>query len=382
LKSERHLTTATVHLDRLTRNLRLLGEEAGGRPLWPAIKANAYGHGADAVARHLVQIGYRTLCVAHASEALELDHAGLAATFVLLSADLPEHSEAIVAHGFEPVVTTLEAVESLAREAGRAGRKVSVHVKVDTGMGRIGILPEQAPSFLDHCSKLEGLRVKGLMSHLPRADEADKTPSHEQIERFRRVIEAAAPHRIDVVHMANSAAILDLPEAHFDACRPGIAIYGLAPSPDIANPRVAELEPVLEWKSRITFLKEVPAGVGLSYGHAFTTEHPSLVATIPVGYGDGLARNLSDRLEVLVRGTRCRQLGRITMDQSLIDVTPLRGRVDLGDEVVLIGEQEGVRVTADELAETRGTISYEIVTAIAGRVPRLAEGADGDGTAT
>ena len=370
MKPAQHLTTATVHLDRLTRNLRLLGEEAGGRPLWPAIKANAYGHGAEPVARHLVETGYRTLCVAHASEALELVDAGIDATFVLLSADLPEHGAAVVAHGFEPVVTTHEAVDGLAREAARAARPVSVHVQVDTGMGRVGIRPEEATSFLDHCRGLEGVRVKGLMSHLPRADEADKAFSHEQIERFRRVVAAAAPYRIEVVHMANSAAILDLPESHFDACRPGIAMYGLAPSREIANPRVARLEPVLEWKTRITFLKEVPAGVGLSYGHAFTTQEPCLVATIPCGYGDGLSRSLSDRLHVLVRGTRCPQLGRITMDQSLVDVTTLRGRVEVGDEVVLIGEQGAARQTADELAETLGTIHYEIVTAIAARVPR------------
>jgi alanine racemase len=195
--------------------------------------------------------------------------------------------------------------------------------------------------------------------------------SLDGLGKFRRVIEAARSHDVEVCHMANSAAILDLPDAGFDAVRPGIAVYGLAPSPEISNPQVQVLEPVLEWKTRITFLKEVPAGTGLSYGHAFHTERPSLIATLPVGYGDGLSRNLSGKLEVLAGGVRCPQVGRITMDQSLIDVTALRGQVALGDEVVIIGRQGEEEVTADELAGLLGTINYEVVTAISQRVPRV-----------
>lgn len=176
--------------------------------------------------------------------------------------------------------------------------------------------------------------------------------------------------------MANSAAIFDLPGAGFDAVRPGIAIYGLPPSREIVNPRVAELRPVLEWKTRITFLKEVAAGTGLSYGHRFHTQRASLIATLPVGYGDGLSRSLTNNLEVLVHGVRCPQVGCITMDQSLVDVTLLRGKVALGDEVVLIGRQGDEEVTADELAERLGTINYEIVTGIAQRVPRVEVGVD------
>jgi alanine racemase len=180
-----------------------------------------------------------------------------------------------------------------------------------------------------------------------------------------------SPHGIEVHHMANSAAILDLPDSYFDAARPGIAIYGLPPSRDIQNPRVNDLRPVLEWKSRVTFLKEVAAGTGLSYGHIFTTQWPSLVATVPVGYGDGLNRNLSSKVDFLVAGQRCPQVGRITMDMCLVDVTALRGRVELGDEVVIIGTQQQEEITADELAEKLNTINYEIVTAISHRVQRI-----------
>jgi alanine racemase len=376
--SARRLTSTFIHLDRLTHNLRLLQEQVGTRSLWPVIKADAYGHGAHLVARHLLRRGYDTFGVADVEEAVALMTGGIVGTFIILSATLPEHSAALVAYGCEPVVCTLEMVEALAREAGRAGRSIAVHLKVDTGMGRVGIHPDEVPAFLERCAALPSLRVRGLMSHFPRADEADKTFSIEQIAQFRYLIERTQGDGIAVRHMANSAAVFDLPESYFDAVRPGIAIYGLRPSVAIVNPRVRELQPVLEWKTRITFLKDVPAGVGLSYGHRFHTQRPSLIATVPVGYADGLARNLSNQFDLLVRGVRCPQVGRITMDMSLIDVTALRGRVALGDEVVIIGRQGAEEVTADELAGKLGTINYEIVSAIAHRVPRIAVGEPAD----
>ena len=364
-------TWVELHRDRLEHNLRLLRELAGGQALWPAIKANAYGHGAELVARTLLELGCDTLCVAHAAEAVELLESGVSATFVVMSASLPEQAEIFVEHGLEPVVCTLEGVEALARAAERAGRQVAVHAAVDTGMGRIGPPPEELRSFLERCRGHSGIRVRGLMSHFPRADEADKSFSRAQIETFRKVREATRGLGVEVYHLANSAGILDLPDSRFDAARPGISLYGLAPSATIQNPRVHELRPVLEWKTRITFLKEVSAGVGLSYGHSFRTARPSLVATIPVGYGDGLSRSLSNHFEVLAGGTRCPQVGTITMDQSLVDVTQLRGRVAVGDEIVVIGRQGDESVTADELAAVLGTINYEIVTGISRRVPRI-----------
>ena len=370
--SANRLTRALIHLDRLTHNVRLLHELAGPRQLWPVVKGDAYGHCAPLVAAHLVELGYHTLGVADVVEALALEEAGIDATFLVLSATLPEHSAALVASGCEPVVCTLEMVEALARDAARAGQRVAVHLNVDTGMGRIGIRPEAVPAFLERCHSMPALRVRGLMSHFPCADAADKTVAREQIAQFRRVIETTRRFNIEVRHMANSAAVFDLPEAYFDAVRPGIAMYGLRPSAEVSNPRIRDLQPVLEWKTRITFLKEVPVGVGLSYGHAFRTARPSLIATVPVGYADGLSRSLSNRVEFLVGGVRCPQVGRITMDMSLLDVTALRGHVGLGDEVVLIGRQGAEEVTADDLATTLETINYEVVTAIAHRVPRVA----------
>lgn len=376
-----HLTQAIIHLDRLSHNMRLLQQQVGDRPLWPAIKANAYGHGAEIVARHLVDLGYDTLCVAHAFEAAALLEAGIEATFIILSATLPEHAEAIVAHGCEPAICTMDMAEALARAAERGGRCIPVHLKVDTGMGRIGIRPDEAAEFLDRCRQLPGLTVRGIMSHFPRADESEKGYSLEQIERFRQVLDMTRGYGIEVRHMANSAAILDLPGSYFDAARPGIAIYGLRPSVEVRSPLARQLRPVLEWKSRITFVKEVPAGTGISYGHAFHTDRDSLIATVPIGYGDGLSRGLSGNIDMLVRGRRCKQVGRITMDQSLLDVTRLHRQVEPGDEVVLIGRQGEEEITADELAGTLGTINYEIVTAIAQRVHRVAIGSGVERTA-
>lgn len=369
-----HLTQAFIHLDHVTHNLRLLQDLVGTRPLWPAIKANAYGHGADLIARHLVHLGYTTLCVAHVSEAIALIETGLRATFIVLSAMLPEHSAYCVAYGLEPVVCTLDMVEALARAAARADTRVAVHLKVDTGMGRIGIRPEEVTAFLDRCRDFPRVWVKGLMSHFPLADAPDKAFSSRQIEIFRQVQTLSHGYGIAVYHCANSATIFDLPAAYCDAVRPGIAIYGLAPSRTVKNPRVQALKPVLEWKTRLTYLKEVPAGTGLSYGHTVHTVTPSLIATIPLGYGDGLSQLFSNRLALLVHGRRCPQVGRICMDQSLVDVTALRGRVTVGDEVVIIGKQGAEEVTVDELAETLGTINYEIVAHLATRVPRIAVG--------
>lgn len=359
-------------MDRLAHNMRVLERCAGDTPLWPCIKANAYGHGAEIVARHLLALGYQTFGVADVSEAIALIDAGIAANFIVLSNSLPEHAAALVEYGCEPVVCTPEMVRALAAEAGRLERRVSVHVNVDTGMGRIGISPARVAEFLDYCSSFAGVHVRGIMSHFARADEADKSCSIEQLEQFRRVIDATSTYAIEFRHMANSAAIFDVPDSCFDAVRPGIAIYGLRPSAAVTSPDVGALEPALEWRTQITFIKEVPSGTGLSYGHAFRTQKPSLIATIPAGYGDGLSRRLSNDVDVLIAGTRCRQVGRITMDMSLVDVTALRDRVSLGDEVVLIGRQGDQEITADEHAAKLETINYEIVTCIAERVPRVA----------
>jgi alanine racemase len=338
------------------------------------LKANGYGHDAAMVAHHLRRLGCQTFCVADVEEAAALIDNGVRATFIILSATRPQHAEALVACDCEPVLCTVEMVEALAAAAAKAAKRAAIHVKVDTGMGRLGIQPQEVSAFLDRCRNFPALEVRGLMSHFPRADDTDRSYSLAQLDRFRQVIARTKSYGIKTYHMANSAAIFALPDAYFDAVRPGIALYGLQPAASFVHPAARELKPVLELKTQIIFLKEVAAGVGLSYGHAFYTQRPSLIATLPIGYGDGLSRNLSGKIDVLVRGKRCPQVGRITMDMSLVDVTALRGQVQLGDEAVIIGRQGNDEITADELAAKLGTINYEIVTAIAHRVPRVAVG--------
>jgi len=372
-----HPTRAIVHLDRLAHNVRLLGELAGGRPLWPAVKANAYGHGAVPVARALAGMGCSKLCVAHASEAVELRGAGVEADLVVFSAPLPEQAPLCALHGLEPVVCTEESARALAAAAASAGREIGVHLKVDTGMGRIGVAPEELGSLLALCDELTGLRVAGVMSHLPRADEADKSFSLEQIATFERLRADLDPEQRLTFHLANSAGLLDLPGALFDAVRPGIGIYGVRPSAEIASPRAAELQPVLEWRTRVTFVKDVRAGTGLSYGHDYRTSALSRIATVPVGYGDGLVRRASGRVDVLVGGVRCPLVGRVTMDQCLVDVSGVAGRVALGDDVALIGRQGEEEISAEEIAERLDTIAYEVVTGISARVPREVSGSAG-----
>ncbi len=271
----RRLTKAFIHLDHLTHNFRLLQRQVGSAQVWPVLKANGYGHDAAIVASHLLRLGCQTLCVADIEEAIALADKGVDAKFCILSATLPQHSEALVAYNCQPVVCTLEMVEALARAAMKSAKRLPVHVKIDTGMGRVGIRLEEVVRFLDRCRNFPALEVRGLMSHFPRADEADQSHSVAQLDRFRQA-------------------------------------------------------------------------VGLTK--------------------DRFALSIPSR----VRGKRCPQVGRITMDMSLIDVTALRGQVQLGDEAVIIGSQGAAAISADELASKLGTINYEIVTAISHRVPRVA----------
>lgn len=364
------VTKVFIYLDRLGANMQLLQRLVGNRPLWPVVKANGYGHGLEIVAHYLCGLGCRMLCVATVSEMIRLREAGVTTPLLLLSATLPGHSEAIVMYDCEPVLCGVEMLDALGREAEKRQRPLRVHLLVDTGMGRIGVQPDAVLAFLDRCDAYPALSVCGLMSHFPRAGETDQSFSLAQIKTFRQIVQQVAGRGIELCHMANSAAMFDLPGSFFDAVRPGISIYGLSPSDTIKNPEVQELQPVLEWKTQVTFLKEVPEGVGLSYSHSFHTKRPSLIATVPVGYGDGISRGLSNNVDFLVGGIRCPQVGRITMDQSLVDVTQLRGRVGLGDEVVLIGRQGDEEIRADELAERSGTINYEVVTGISDRINR------------
>ncbi len=363
-------TRAIVDLDALTRNFEGVLHRAGGRKVLAVVKARAYGHGAVPVSLRLLEAGAHMLGVALVEEGRELRNAGITAPVLVMGAVFPEQARAIVDLALTPVLTSTGMARALSAAAARAGRTIPAHVKIDTGMGRIGIAPSEAVRFVEELKRLDRIEVEGLMTHFADADLADKQFSSEQMERFEEAVSGLVSRGIDVPlrHAANSAALLDYPRALFTMVRPGLMLYGC--NPLAADPDAANLRPVLSFVTRIAFIKKVPAGVPISYGRTFTTRRASLIATIPVGYADGFCRSLSNRGEALVRGVRVPVAGRVCMDMCMLDVTEVPG-VSEQDEVVLIGSQGDERITADDVAKLAGTIPYEILCGISQRVPRV-----------
>jgi len=353
----------------LQRNARHLAGVAGGADVFAIIKANGYGHDLLKVAQALDSKVDR-LGVASLSEALELEQAGIHTTPYLLGTSLPEDRDLIVELGFEPTVSSLVEAQAWSELAVRKKKTISVHYHVDTGMGRTGF-PEAAWS-TDLAADLAGLpavRVEAIASHFPSADE-DPAFTEDQILRFEAAVEKAQqgglrPARI---HLANSAGILAFPASHHDAVRPGLALYGVSPLPGHAEGKA--LEPTLSLKSRVLDVRSLPKGHGISYGRSHVLLRDSDVASVGIGYGDGLPRSLGDSPDaaLLIGGQRRPILGRITMDQILVDVTG--SQVRSGDEVVVIGTQGEQAVTIREIADQSGTIPWEILTGITPRVVR------------
>ena len=360
-------TWAEIDLGKLVSNLRSLKRKAGAAKLMFVVKANAYGHDAALCARAAEKAkAADSLGVSSVEEGVALREAGVRLPIVVLGSLYPFESVlAAAAYDLTPVVASFEAAKRVAEAAARLERTISVHVKVDTGMGRIGVRPEIAPALVRSLASLPAVRVQGLYTHLAGADH-DPRSAAGPLKAFRRVVDALRREglRPPLVHAANSAALLRIPAARFDLVRPGLAAYGLWPG----------FEPVLTLKTKIVYLKTVPKGAAISYAGTWRAKRPSRIATLPVGYGDGYARALSNRASVLVGGVRCPVVGRVTMDQVMVDVSKvLTARV--GEHVVLLGRQGAGEVPAAELAKLCGTIPYETVTALSARVPRVAVGA-------
>ena len=363
---------AEINLDHIAHNVRLLrGRTAPGARFMAVVKADGYGHGAAEVARTALENGAEWLAVAIVDEGVLLRREGFAAPILVLGYTPPEQAERAVAHDLTLTVYRRDLAEALARAASAAGKTARVHVKIDTGMGRIGLPPgPEAVEFIASLSDLPNLAVEGLFTHFAVADSLDQSYTWEQFSRFRRVIDDLERRgiQIPIKHAANSAAIIALPETHLDLVRAGIAMYGLAPSSEVGNG--IGLRPAMEWKTRIAHLKRIPPGTSVSYGRKYVAEAETVVATLPAGYADGYSRAWSSRGTVLVGGRRVPVIGRVCMDQTMIALPPdLEARV--GDEVVLMGRQGEAAVTADELAEGLGTINYEITCLVGKRVPRV-----------
>jgi alanine racemase len=315
------------------------------------------------VARELVSEGVRFLGVSKFWEAEELRNAGIRVPILVLLGVEPSEIEQSIRLDLRPVVFRMDHAELLSRAACRLNTAVNVHLKVDTGMGRLGVPWAEMPSFLDNLLALPGIELEGILSHFAVADEADKAFSEQQLDRFRQLLQALADRGrpIAYAHIANSAGLLDLPHAHFQLVRPGIMLYGSAPSGELHHP--ADLRPVMSLRSKILQLKDVSAAQPIGYGRTFITENPSRIATIPVGYDDGYPRLLSNRGQVLINGRRAPVVGRVSMNMITVDVTHLPAAAE-DDEAVLLGAQKGERITAEEIAELCGTISYEIYCSI------------------
>jgi Alr-MurF fusion protein len=367
-------TWLEVDLSAIGSNTRLLKEIAGPRvAVLVSLKADAYGHGALGVARTILRNGAEWLGVATVSEARPLRDAGIAAPILVFGFTAPWQAREAVRLDLRLTVSAMEPARALAQAASDLGRTVRVHVKIDTGMGRLGLRAEDVSriiSFFDELRQLPHLSVEGIFTHLSTADSADQTYAARQIARFERVLAAldARGLRPPVVHAANSAAMLTLPQTHYDLVRPGIAIYGLAPSDEVRLPE--GFRAALSFKTQVALVKDVPAGEGISYGATYVTTRRTRVATLPVGYADGFRRGPRNWGEVLVRGHRAPLIGRVAMDQCMIDVTHVPG-VRIGDEVVLIGRQGNDELTAEAVAARLGTIHYEVIAALLARVPRV-----------
>ncbi|ACL68930.1 alanine racemase [Halothermothrix orenii] len=363
-------TWAEIDLSCLQFNFNQVKEILGSNvKIMSVVKADAYGHGVIPVAKTLVEAGTQRLAVAIPEEGVELREAGLSVPIQVLGEVLPSQYELLFKYDLIPTVGREETALSLNRLAAKYNVVKKVHIKVDTGMGRIGVRPREAVGFVKKVNSLSNIKIEGLMTHFASADERDKSYTYEQWDKFKQVLDGLNKLRIDIPikHSSNSAAIIDFKKFGLDMVRPGIMLYGLKPSRDLINN--IDLKPVLTWKTRIVYLKEVPPGTGISYGTTYVTNRKSKIATLPVGYADGYPRILSNQGQVLVRGRKAPIRGRVCMDQIMIDVTEIPD-VRVGDEVVLIGEQGTQKISATDIAEKADTINYEIVCGISQRVPR------------
>jgi len=337
------------------------------------LKADGYGHGAPAVARTLERSGIDGLCVALLEEAVELRNAGIHAPVLVMGGNYGHGWGELLAHELTPVIYDREQLEALAKEVHLYGfAPIGVHLKVDTGMSRLGVRHDRLGPMLDRIRDLPEVRLTGMMTHFANADDDEMEATQHQCALFERAIDEvrAAGFHPEVIHAANSAALIRLPRARYDLARPGIALFGVFPRADL----IADLRPVMRVRSEVVALREVLPGEGAGYGSSWKARRISRLATVPMGYADGLPRSLSNKGRMLVRGTTAPIVGNVSMDMTMIDVTDVPG-ASLRDEVVVLGPQQGPLgsdcITADEIANHADTISWEILTGISRRVPRF-----------
>ena len=374
------MTTTTwveVDLSAIQSNVQAIKAYTQGKSLIAVIKADAYGHGAMPVAEALCEEA-AMYAVATVAEAVAVRTAGIRKPVLVLFNALPAQVETIIDYQLTPSVYEPTLCNTLSRTAQAKGTSVKVHLDVDTGMNRGGIWYTEGVNFLKWLTSLEGIEIEGIFTHFATADEADKSHAHLQLARFKSVLSALSKLNLrpPIVHAANSAAALTLPDSHFDAVRVGLGLYGVYPSPEVKQASPVSLCPALSWKARLICLRQSRQGEGVSYGRTYTVTQPTQLATLPVGYADGYSRALSNRSEALIGGARCQQVGSVCMDGTIFRIAPPEGEganppLRIGDEAVLIGRQGDLEITIDQVAKRAGTISYEILTGIGERISRV-----------
>jgi len=363
-------TYATVSLSRLRANLAAVKAHVGASKVMAILKANAYGHGLEAVARCLAPQA-DAFGVALVEEGIALRGLGIENPILVMGGIWTRQIPLFLEHGLTFTVPSLARLADIEQAAAARGRKARVHLKIDTGMERIGIHHYSALPLLEAAARSPHVEIEGIYSHFANADAEDLAPTRLQLERFHEVLRFYERHSLPppLRHIANSAALLRLPDTHLDMVRPGILLYGVYPFE--AAPRTLEVKPALAWHSRVVYFKVVEPGNPVSYGSTWKSDHRVRLVTVPVGYGDGYFRALSNRASVVLRGRRHPQVGRVCMDQIMVNIE--WNEAWNGDDVVLIGEQGGAQVTVEELAQWAGTVPWEILAAISDRVPRIYE---------
>ena len=361
-------TWAEVNLSRLSRNLQAIRAHVSPAKVMIVVKANAYGHGLADVARHLSPLA-DYIGVAVLEEGIFLRELGVQAPILILGGIWGDQVPLYLQHNLTLTASSVERLEQIDDVAARMGVKAKVHLKIDTGMERIGVHYYSARTLQEAALRCRHVEVEGIYSHFANSDAVDLTHARLQLERFQEVLHFYEKNGLPmpIRHMANSAAILQLKDSHLDMVRPGIMLYGVYPSKDVT--RTVAVQPALAWKSRVVYFKVVRAGHPVSYGSTWQSDHPVRVVTVPVGYGDGYFRSMSNRAQVLIRGKKYPQVGRICMDQLMVNIE--NDSAFNGDEVTLLGETGSLSITAQELADWAGTIPYEILTNINTRVPRV-----------
>lgn len=365
---------AEIDLDAIAHNVREIKRIAGKRvEMMGVVKADAYGHGVLEVIRTLLDNGVTQLAVSMLDEAIQIRKMGIEVPILILSYTDPARAEEIVINGVTQTVFSHDLAQALSTASVKLGRNVKIHVKVDTGMTRVGFMPGySAVKNIMEISKLPGLIIEGLFTHFASADESEKDYTMLQFERYISVCSelGRVGIHIPVKHVCNSAGIIQYPEMHMDLIRPGVILYGLYPSQQVDRDKI-HLKPAMTLKANVILVKDVEQDTFISYGRTFRTSRLSRIATIPIGYADGYTRLLSNKGKVLVNGEFAPIVGRICMDQCMIDVTDLKQEVHVGDEVVIFGSQNGACISVDEVAADIGTINYEVVCIIGKRIPRV-----------